>query len=69
MKPFLAEPFASLWAQQDIFAAAEALQGQVYRELEGRRTLRTEVGGHGYFVKIQAILRAAAGASHETELS
>lgn len=52
MKPFLAEPFASLWAQQDIFAAAEALQGEVYRELEGRRTLRTEVKGRGYFVKI-----------------
>ena len=52
MKPFLAEPFASLWAQQDIFAAAEALQGEVYRELEGRRTLRTEVDGRGYFVKI-----------------
>lgn len=52
MKPFLAEPFASLWAQQDIFAAAEALEGEVYRELEGRRTLRTEVDGHGYFVKI-----------------
>ena len=28
------------------------LQGQVYRELEGRRTLRTEVAGRGYFVKI-----------------
>lgn len=52
MKPFLAEPFASLWAQQDIFVAAEALQGEVYRELEGRRTLRTEVDGCGYFVKI-----------------
>ncbi|MBS7325746.1 MAG: lipopolysaccharide core heptose(I) kinase RfaP [Thiopseudomonas sp.] len=52
MKPFLAEPFASLWAQQDIFAAAEALQGEVFRELEGRRTLRTEVDGRGYFVKI-----------------
>lgn len=52
MKSFLAEPFASLWAQQDIFAAAEALQGEVYRELEGRRTLRTEVNGSGYFVKI-----------------
>lgn len=52
MKPFLAEPFASLWAQQDIFAAAEALDGEVYRELEGRRTLRTEVAGQGFFVKI-----------------
>lgn len=52
MKPFLAEPFASLWRGQDIFAAAEALQGEVFRELEGRRTLRTEVAGQDYFVKI-----------------
>lgn len=51
-KPFLAEPFASLWAGQDIFAAAEALQGEVFRELEGRRTLRTELDGRGFFVKI-----------------
>jgi heptose I phosphotransferase len=28
------------------------LQGEVYRELEGRRTLRTEVDGNGFFVKI-----------------
>ncbi|MGQ7959679.1 lipopolysaccharide core heptose(I) kinase RfaP [Pseudomonas sp. SP16.1] len=52
MKLILAEPFRSLWAGQDPFAAVEALQGQVYRELEGRRTLRTEVAGRGYFVKI-----------------
>ncbi|MBC9249146.1 lipopolysaccharide core heptose(I) kinase RfaP [Pseudomonas alcaligenes] len=52
MKLILAEPFQSLWAGQDAFAAVEALQGQVYRELEGRRTLRTEVAGRGYFVKI-----------------
>ena len=49
---FLDEPFCSLWAGQDPFVAVEALQGQVYRELEARRTLRTEVGGHGFFVKI-----------------
>lgn len=52
MKLILAEPFNSLWAGQDPFVAVEALQGQVYRELEGRRTLRTEVAGRGYFVKI-----------------
>jgi len=49
---FLAEPFASLWAGQDPFAAVEALQGQVFRELEGRRTLRTELAGRAFFVKI-----------------
>ncbi|WP_341303902.1 lipopolysaccharide core heptose(I) kinase RfaP [Pseudomonas sp. TMP25] len=48
----LTEPFKSLWADRDAFVAVEALQGQVYRELEGRRTLRTEVDGRGYFVKI-----------------
>lgn len=52
MKLVLAEPFKSLWAGKDAFVAVEALQGQVYRELEGRRTLRTEVAGRGYFVKI-----------------
>ncbi|MFH6599211.1 lipopolysaccharide core heptose(I) kinase RfaP [Ectopseudomonas khazarica] len=52
MKLILAEPFKRLWANRDAFAAVEALQGQVYRELEGRRTLRTEVDGRGYFVKI-----------------
>ncbi|MCY1391856.1 Lipopolysaccharide core heptose(I) kinase RfaP [compost metagenome] len=52
MKLILAEPFKRLWAGRDAFAEVEGLQGQVYRELEGRRTLRTEVEGRGYFVKI-----------------
>jgi heptose I phosphotransferase len=52
MKLILAEPFKSLWAGRDAFVEVEALDGQVYRELEGRRTLRTEVEGRGYFVKI-----------------
>ena len=52
MKLLLAEPFKRLWAGRDAFDAVEALQGEVYRELEGRRTLRTEVEGRGYFVKI-----------------
>lgn len=52
MKLFLSEPFESLWRGKDPFVEVERLQGQVYRELEGRRTLRTEVAGRGYFVKI-----------------
>jgi len=52
MKLILAEPFKRLWAGRDPFDAVEALQGEVYRELEGRRTLRTEVDGEGFFVKI-----------------
>jgi heptose I phosphotransferase len=49
---FLDEPFRTLWAGQDAFASARALQGTVLRELEGRRTLRTEVGGRGYYAKL-----------------
>ncbi|TKK33723.1 lipopolysaccharide core heptose(I) kinase RfaP [Pseudomonas sp. CFBP13528] len=52
MKLMLAEPFKTLWAGDDAFAAVERLEGEVYRELEARRTLRTEVDGRGYFVKI-----------------
>ena len=52
MKLMLAEPFKSLWAGRDPFVEVEALHGEVYRELEGRRTLRTEAAGNGYFVKI-----------------
>ena len=52
MRLTLAEPFKSLWAGKDAFEEVERLQGQVYRELEARRTLRTEVDGKGYFVKI-----------------
>jgi heptose I phosphotransferase len=52
MKLILAEPFKTLWAGRDAFADVEELSGQVYRELEARRTLRTIVAGRGYFVKI-----------------
>ena len=52
MKLILAEPFKTLWAGRDAFAEVEKLQGQVFRELAARRTLRTEVDGRPYFVKI-----------------
>ena len=52
MKLFLAEPFKTLWQGKDPFVAVEQLQGEVYRELEGRRTLRAEAAGQGFFVKI-----------------
>ncbi|MDR3214113.1 MAG: lipopolysaccharide core heptose(I) kinase RfaP [Azoarcus sp.] len=48
----LRPPFDRLWAGRDPFAAVEALQGQVFRELAGRRTLRVDIDGRGYFVKI-----------------
>jgi len=49
---YLEEPLRSLWAGRDPFAAAEALEGEVLRALEGRRTLRTEIAGRAYYTKI-----------------
>lgn len=51
-RSWLSAPFDRLWAGRDAFEAVEALQGEVFRELEARRTLRTEVEGRAYFVKI-----------------
>ena len=48
----LDEPFRTLWAGRDPFAAAFSLEGEVRRQLEARRTLRFEVGGRGYYVKL-----------------
>jgi heptose I phosphotransferase len=48
----LSAPFDRHWADCNPFEAVELLSGKVYRQLEGRRTFRTEVEGHGYFVKI-----------------
>ena len=77
MKLMLAEPFKSLWAGRDAFTEVEGLQGEVYRELEARRTLRTEVNGNGFFVKIHRgigwgeifknLLTAAASFKYENQ--
>lgn len=47
-----ARRFAGLWAGQDAFVAVDALDGEVLRQRDGRRTFRCEIGGRGYFVKI-----------------
>lgn len=52
MQLILREPFRSLWAGKDAFGEVEKLRGQVFRELEARRTLRMEIAGCGFFVKI-----------------
>lgn len=54
MTMYLAEPFATLWQKKDVFAEVKALNGKVYRALEGRRTLRFEHEGRGYFLKYHA---------------
>lgn len=48
----LTEPFRSAWQGQDIYALLRHMDGEVYREKEGRRTFRFEFEGRGYFAKV-----------------
>ena len=52
MTLYLREDFARLWKGRDPFAEVEALQGQIYRNVKGRRTLQFECEGRAYFAKI-----------------
>lgn len=46
----LREDFRAAWP--DPFAAVQAQRGEVYRDKEGRTTLRFEFNGAGYFLKV-----------------
>ncbi len=48
----LDDTFNKAWAGRDPFAAARALDGQTFRHVKARRTLRFELDGKSYFAKI-----------------
>jgi len=48
----LSQPFAQEWQNKDPFNEAEKLQGEVFRALEARKTLRFSLLGKSYFIKI-----------------
>lgn len=48
----LSKPFSQYWQNKDPFVEAEKLQGEVYRALEARKTLRFSLLGKSYFIKI-----------------
>ena len=48
----LRHELAASFAGADPFTAILDLEGAVYRQMDGRRTLRFERGGRGYFAKI-----------------
>lgn len=52
MTLYLREEFSRAWKNQDAFAAVNNLQGEMFREVKDRRTLRFEQDGRSYFVKI-----------------
>lgn len=47
----LKEPLTTLWRGKDAFEEVKTLQGEVFRELETRRTLRFELADKSYFLK------------------
>lgn len=48
----LYEPFATLWRGQDPFDEIKNLDGDVFRALESRKTLRFTLEGRSWFIKI-----------------
>lgn len=51
MQLFLREDLAEAWDGKDPFLQAAVQQGDVFREREGRRTLRFQAGEKSYFLK------------------
>lgn len=48
----LTEPLRSAWQGKDVYELLHGLDGEVYREKEGRRTFRFELDGQSYFAKV-----------------
>jgi heptose I phosphotransferase len=51
---YLRDDLAEVWQGKDIFALLATLPGEVFRDKEGRRTLRFELNGRSYFLKYHA---------------
>lgn len=49
---YLSEDLQDIFGRGDLFAQVAALDGEVYRELEARRTFRFVAGGRAYFAKV-----------------
>ena len=50
-KLFLNKFFQQLWQDKDPFAEVARLEGDLFREVKTRRTLRLEIAGRGFFLK------------------
>ena len=49
---YLREDIAKAWGDREPLAMAFALEGEVYRDVPGRRTLKVDIGGRSYFAKL-----------------
>ena len=50
----LKEPFQKQWNDKDVFAQVQALQGETYRQIGFRRTIRFTFSQQSYFLKYHA---------------
>jgi len=48
---YLREELANAWQGKDIFSLLNTIDGEIFRDKEGRRTLRIEVNKNSYFLK------------------
>jgi len=54
MALYLRDDLRTAWGKADPFETVCRLQGQIFRELDGRKTLRFEALGKGFFLKLHA---------------
>jgi heptose I phosphotransferase len=52
MTLYLRDEYATAWKHRDVFMEVERLEGKVYRELDGRRTLQFTFDRKSYFLKL-----------------
>ena len=48
----LRSPFDNLWKNKDAFEEVEKISGEIYRSVATRQTLRFEVDGKGFYLKL-----------------
>ncbi len=51
---YVREDLAAEWGGDDPFERVKALEGEVFRDVAARRTLRFEAAGRGYFAKVHS---------------
>jgi heptose I phosphotransferase len=52
LKDFLADHLKDYFKGEDLFTLVDRLRGEVFREIDDRRTIKVQIGAAGYFAKI-----------------
>ncbi len=49
---YLHDDLGTIWQEQDVFEHLAKLEGKIYRQVQGRRTLQFNLQGNSYFLKL-----------------